>query len=432
MPVMTPQTQELLDRRNRVLGAGSDLFYDSPVEIVRGEGARLYDRDGREYLDLYNNVPCVGHGNPAVADAMSRQQRTLNVHNRYLHEGIVGFAERLVALHHDGIESVVFSCTGTEANEVALATARAVTGQEGIVCTDAAYHGSGGRVGELTGIGASADASIPVHGFPFPDAFRPLVQGLSEHDLATAYLERVEQAIASLRQRGHGFAGVLICPILANEGLPRIPAGFMARLTDLVHREGGLMIADEVQSGYGRTGRWWGYQTEGFTPDIVVTGKPMGNGLPLAATAASRSHIEAFRAATGYFNTFASTPLQAAVGMAVIDEIERLDLVAGAATTGQWLAAALQDICRDNPRVGEVRGCGLFISIEIVQGAGSREPNADTAALIANRMKAAGFLLSHAGAHNSAVKIRPPLVFDAADAERFVAAFADCLEGLDE
>lgn len=425
-----PDIKELLRRREQVLGAGAELFYDTPIEIVRGEGAFLYGADGRRYLDLYNNVPCVGHGNPVVARAMGQQQGVLNVHNRYLHDGILGFAERLVALHHDGIESVVFSCTGTEANEVALALVRAVTGQEGIVCTDAAYHGSSGRVAELSGVGSGPCSDVPVQGFPFPDCFRPPDSGLEGHALTDAYLDRVREAISGLRRGGHGFAGLLICPILANEGLPVIPPGFMSRLADLVRAEGGLLIADEVQSGYGRTGHWWGYQHHGFEPDVVVTGKPMGNGLPLAATAASREHVEAFRRATGYFNTFASTPLQAAVGMAVLDEIERLDLVAGAADTGSWLTAELERSCLDHPLVGQVRGCGLFVSVDMVAGPDSRDPNVAAAAEVANRMKDAGFLLSRAGAHGNVVKIRPPLVFARAEAELFAAAFHDCLAAI--
>ncbi len=237
-------------RRDRALGAGAELFYQTPLEIVRGEGAYLFDRDGRRYVDLYNNVPCVGHGNPAVVSAMSQQQATLNVHSRYLHEGIVQFAERLTGLHHDAIESVVFSCSGTEANDVALTMARAVTGQRGIVCTDSAYHGNAGLVGALTCVGAEAPASQDIRGFQYPDCYRPLLSGVDNDTLCEAYLEKVAAAIAQLKSSGHGLAALIACPIFANEGLPEIPTGLMARLAELVHREGGLIIADEVQSGY--------------------------------------------------------------------------------------------------------------------------------------------------------------------------------------
>ena len=325
----------LKNRRDLALGSGAELFYDEPLEIVRGEGVYLYDRDGRRYVDMYNNVPCVGHANPAVVEAMARQQATVNVHNRYLHEGIVSFAERLVGLHHDGIESVVFSCSGTEANEVAIQMARIVTRHRGLVCTDAAYHGNSELVGSLTCIGRSPQKHSEIRGFPFPERYRPLEEGLDDEALCDAYLDRVAAAIEQLKSDGSGFAALIMCSIFANEGLPEIPSGFMARVTELVHREGGLVIADEVQSGYARTGRWWGYESTEFRPDIVVMGKPMGNGLPLAATAASKDLVDTFRAGTGYFNTFSSSPLQAAVGMAVLDEIERLDLLRNAADERQ-------------------------------------------------------------------------------------------------
>lgn len=418
-------------RRDRALGAGAEYFYDEPLEIVRGEGAYLFDRDGKRYVDLYNNVPCVGHGNPAVVRAMAEQQATLNVHNRYLHEGIVSFAERLVGLHHDGIESVVFSCSGTEANEVALGMARAVTGQRGIVCTGSAYHGSAGLVGTLTYVGNEPKAGLDICGFPYPDCYRPLVSELDEAALGEQYLATVATAITHLKSSGAGFAALIVCPIFANEGLPQVPAGLLARMTELVHREGGLLIADEVQSGYGRTGRWWAYESEAVEPDIVVMGKPMGNGLPLAATAASRDFVETFRKATGYFNTFASSPLQAAVGMAVLDEIERMDLVASAARVGDKLLRDLQTRCAGHALIGDVRGRGLFISIELVKDRASREPAAALASTLANSLKDHGCLLSHAGSFDNVVKVRPPLVFAEPHADEFLRAFDQCIAQLD-
>ena len=283
-------------RRDVALGSGAELFYDTPLEIVRGDGVYLYDRGGRRYVDMYNNVPCVGHANPAVVQAMAEQQATVNVHSRYLHEGIVAFAERLAGLNHDGIESVVFSCSGTEAIEVAIQMARIVTGNRGLICTDATYHGNSELVDSLTNVGCATNQTGEIRGFPFPERYRPLEEGLSEEELCEAYLARVATAIESLKTEGAGFAALIMCSILANEGLPDIPSGFMSKVTDLVHREGGLVIADEVQSGYGRTGLWWGYEKTEFRPDIVVTGKPMGNGLPLSATAARKDFVDAFRA----------------------------------------------------------------------------------------------------------------------------------------
>ena len=253
-------TTTLAARRDRALGTGAPLFYDKPLHIVRGEGVYLFDETGRRYVDMYNNVPCVGHANPHVVEAMARQQATLNVHSRYLHEGIVALAERIAALHGPAIESVVFSCSGTEANEVALRMARGTTGKQGIVCTNATYHGNSEAVGKMTRIGAGQNSGGDVRAIPFPEMLRPIVPGASESDLAEAYLERLRGAIRSLEDDGTGFAGLIVCPIFANEGLPDVPRGFMARAAEMVRAAGGYLIADEVQAGYCRTGRWWGYE----------------------------------------------------------------------------------------------------------------------------------------------------------------------------
>jgi 4-aminobutyrate aminotransferase-like enzyme len=421
----------LAARRDRALGAGAPLFYNTPLHIVRGDGVELFDADGRRYLDMYNNVPCVGHANAHVVEAMARAQGTLNVHSRYLHEGIVAFAERLTGLHGPTIESVVFTCSGTEANEVALRMARLKTGKAGIVCTNATYHGNSEAVGKMTRIGAGQNAAGDVRAIPFPEMLRPLLPGASEDQLCEAYLERLRQAIRSFEDDGIGFAGLIVCSIFANEGLPDVPRGFMTRAAEIVRAAGGLVIADEVQAGYCRTGRWWGYDVTSFTPDIVVTGKPMGNGLPLAATAASRRLVEGFRAATRYFNTFASSPLQAAVGMAVIDVIERDGLADNVATVGAFLKAALAERKARFASIADVRGHGLFVGVEIAKADAARTPDTDKAIEIINRLKDKGFLTSNAGAYRNVVKIRPPLVFAQRHAEEFLVAFDATMAELD-
>ena len=410
-------------RRDRALGAGAALFYDTPLHIVRGEGAYLFDPEGRRYVDMYNNVPCVGHANPRVAEAMARQQATLNTHSRYLHEGVVAFAERLAALHGPQVESVVFSCSGTEANEVALRMARFATGRRGIVCTNATYHGNSELVGALTHVGSRQPETDEVHAFPFPETYRPIEAGLGEAALCEAYLERLKGAIDRFEASGVRFAALIVCSIFANEGLPNVPTGFMARAADMARAAGGLVIADEVQAGYCRTGRWWGYEVTGFTPDIVVTGKPMGAGLPLAATAASRALVETFRSKTRYFNTFASSPLQAAVGMAVLDELDAKGLKENAAGVGAPLKAALSQRKGAWEAIGDVRGEGLFVGVEMVERGPGKAPDAPLAVAMANRLKDKGFLTSNAGAFSNVVKIRPPLVFSQADAEAFLEAF---------
>ncbi|TXL71341.1 aspartate aminotransferase family protein [Vineibacter terrae] len=419
----------LVARREQALGAGAPLFYNEPLHIVRGEGVHLFDADGRRYVDMYNNVPCVGHAHPHVVEAMVRQQGTLNVHSRYLHEGIVAFAERLTRLHPAGIQSVIFTCSGTEANEVALRMARMATGRRGIICTNATYHGNSEAVGKLTRLGAEQPAGGDVRAIPFPEKLRPIVPGASDAELCEAYLDRLRDAIQHLERSGAGLAGLIVCSILANEGLPDIPDGFMARAAEMVRASGGLVIADEVQAGYCRTGRWWGYEVTRFTPDIVVTGKPMGNGLPLAATAASKALVDTFRARTRYFNTFASSPLQAAVGMAVLDVIEREGLREKVAAVGAALKAALTQRKGRCALIGDVRGHGLFIGIEIVTGDGS--PDRERTVEIVNRIKDKGFLTSNAGAFGNVVKIRPPLTFSQRHAEEFLDAFDATLDDID-
>jgi 4-aminobutyrate aminotransferase-like enzyme len=421
----------LLARRDRAFGAGAPLFYTEPLEIVRGEGAYLFDADGKRYVDMYNNVPCVGHANPRVVEAMARQQATVNVHSRYLHEGIVEFAERLTALHGPAIESVVFSCSGTEANEVALHIARTATGQRGIIGSNATYHGNSEAVIQLTKARFRPTECPEIRTIPFPEQYRPIVAGLSEAALVDAYLVRLAEAIDSLQRVGIGLAGVLFCSLFANEGLPDVPRGFMARAAAMVRAAGGLVIADEVQAGYGRSGRWWGYQVTEFEPDIVVTGKPMGNGLPLAATAASKSLVDTFRDVTHYFNTFAGSPLQAAVGMAVLDVIEQEGLVENSATVGATLKDALVERKAKRDWIGDVRGTGLFVGIELVTDSASKEPDRERAIDVVNRLKDRGFLTSNAGAYANVVKIRPPLVFTAEHAEEFLVAFDETLADID-
>lgn len=428
MTMPAPDHSGLLARRDRAFGTGAELFYARPLELVRGEGALLFDEAGNRYVDLYNNVPAIGHGNTRVADAISRQQRTLNTHSRYLSEPIVAYAECLLALHAPGIESVVFSCSGTEANDIAIQMARIATGRQGIVCSDAAYHGNSELVMRLTAVGHWQPESPDVHAFPFPDFYRPAVPGLDPAALAEHYLTGIADAISRCEQSGVGFAGLLACSIFANEGLPDLPADFMARVVDLVHAAGGLMIADEVQSGFGRTGHWWGYQANGFTPDIVVMGKPMGNGVPLSATAASHAVVSGYRGKVDHFNTTAATPLQAAAGMAVLDEIAEHGLVERAGRLGAKLKADLAAAVAGHPCIGEVRGCGLFVVTEVVADRASRAPDPALARRIAERLKDRGFLTASAGAAKNLIKLRPPLVIAAADLAAFLPALAEVLD----
>ena len=416
---------ELAARRERVFGVGAELFYDEPVHLVRGEGVYLYDVDGRRYLDLYNNVPCVGHCHPHVVEAMRRQASTLNVHSRYLHEGVIDYSERLVAKHAKGLDRLIITCTGSEANEVAIAIARAATKGRGVICSDRGYHGNTELMNKFTFAGLQNDSEIrPV---AFPQKYRPIAKGLAEEELCEAYLAEVRAAIDSFAEANVPLAGMLVCSIFANEGLPDIPAGYMARAAEMVREAGGLFIADEVQAGFCRTGSWWGYQVTDFVPDIATMGKPMGNGLPVSGVVASEALVNGFRR-SDYFNTFAASPLQAATGAAVLDVLEKEGLQHNASEVGGYLKQALAKI--ECPALGDVRGCGLFLGMEWVSDRTEKTPDRDGANRVVNRLKDKGFLIGTSGSHDATLKLRPPLVFEREHADSFLAAFEETVREL--
>ena len=424
---MSQSTEDLIARRERVLGVGAPLFYERPLHIVRGEGVFLFDADGKRYVDMYNNVPCVGHANPDVVEAMREQAATLNVHSRYLHEGVLDYAERLVAKHDPSLKRIVFTCTGTEANEVAISMARLATGGRGIICSDRGYHGNSDLVAKLTWAGGRSHPEIrPVR---YPQTYRPIEDGLSQAELADRYLADVEAAIESFAAEGVGLAAMLVCSLFANEGLPVVPTGYMARAAKLVRDAGGLFIADEVQAGFCRSGRWWGYETNDFVPDIATLGKPMGSGLPLAGVVARGELVDSFRKGSGYFNTFAASPLQAAVGSAVLDVIEREKLQQRVNEVGSYLLDNLRKIECD--AMGDVRGNGLFIGIDWVSDRETKTADPKGAIQVVNRLKDKGFLTSNAGSLFNVVKLRPPLIFAREHADCFLAAFEETVRELD-
>ena len=416
--------QGLRTRRERAMG-NSPLFYRQPVHLVRGEGIWLYDDAGRRYMDAYNNVPCVGHCHPRVVEALQRQAGTLNTHSRYLSEVVVEYCERLMALHGDPLSVLQMCCTGTEAVEVALKMARAFTGGQGIVCSNATYHGNSAEVFRMT-VGPFEPDFRRV---PFPEAYRPIREGASESELRDRYLAEIERAIEAFAADGVPFAGMLFCSIFANEGLPDVPAGFMRKAAALVRDAGGVVIFDEVQAGFGRTGRWWGYEVMDCVPDIVAMGKPMGAGLPLSGVGARPDIAEAFHAKAFYFNTTAATPLQAAVGSAVLDVIEDEALLANVNAVGGYLKDRLAGLVGRIEGVGDVRGHGLFLGVDWVADRETRKADREGAAEIVERMKEKGYLISNAGRFRNVLKIRPPLVFAREHADALFEALVETLEG---
>jgi 4-aminobutyrate aminotransferase-like enzyme len=424
-------TDELLERRYRVLGRGSPLFYEKPLHLVRGEGVWLYDADGRRYLDAYNNVPHVGHCHPHVVEAIARQAAILNTHTRYLHEGIVTYAERLTALFDRELSMAFLACTGSEANEIALRMATVCTGHKGILCTKFAYHGNTTAVAQISTV------------FPPPEGFGPHIRAITAPDSyrdpreaggalsPAAWLGEIEAACASLEASGQGVAAILVDTILSSEGLPDLPATFIEQAVAIVRRAGGVYIADEVQPGFGRTGsHWWGYQRHGVVPDIVTLGKPMANGHPVSGVVARAELATEFAAKVMYFNTFGGNPVSCAAASAVLDVLERERLKDNARVVGDYALAGLTRLMQKHDVVGDVRGSGLFFGAELVSDRRSKQPATAETKRVVNAMRDHGVLISRIGVHDNILKIRPPMPFSKENADLLLATLDDALRGL--
>ena len=422
---------DLIARRERLLGRNMSLFYEEPVHLVRGEGVWLFDADGRRYLDCYNNVPHVGHCHPRVTEAIARQASTLNTHTRYLHEGILDYVERLTATFDKSLDAAILTCTGSEANDVALRMAQAVTGKTGVIATDHTYHGNTAAVSQLS------TRMPPVGGFgghvrhvPAPDSYRPL-GGEPGDAFAAAFTAKVEEAIASLEQSPHGFSALIIDPFFANEGFPELPSGFLDGAVAAVRKAGGLVIADEVQPGFGRTGRhMWGHQKAGILADIVTLGKPMGNGHPIGGVVAGSETLNAFRKAFRYFNTFGGNPVSCAAAMAVLDVIESEKLIENAATVGAYAKAGLARLADKHDVIGDIRGSGLFFGAELVTDRSEKTPASGLATKVINGMRERGVLMGKLGIHQCTTKIRPPMPFTRENADVMLSTLDDVLSGL--
>ncbi|WP_065376717.1 aspartate aminotransferase family protein [Ensifer adhaerens] len=423
--------RNLIARRERLLGRNMSLFYEEPVHLVRGEGVWLFDADGRRYLDCYNNVPHVGHCHPRVTEAIARQASTLNTHTRYLHEGILDYVERLIATFDESLDTAILTCTGSEANDVALRMAQAVTGKTGVIATDHTYHGNTAAVSQLS------TRMPPVGGFgghvrhvPAPDSYRPL-GGEPGAAFAAAFTAKVEEAVGSLQQSPHGFSALIIDPFFANEGFPELPSGFLDGAVAAVRKAGGVLIADEVQPGFGRTGgHMWGHQKAGIVPDIVTLGKPMGNGHPIGGVVAGAETLNAFRKAFRYFNTFGGNPVSCAAAMAVLDVIDDEKLIENAADVGAYAKAGLTRLADKHEVIGDIRGSGLFFGAELVTDHAEKTPATALATKVINAMRERGVLMGKLGIHQCTTKIRPPMPFTRDNADLMLSTLDDVLSGL--
>ena len=400
------------NKRSQFMG-DSPLFYKEPINLESGEGVWLYDKSGKKYLDVYNNVPVAGHCHPRIVASLTDQASKLNVHSRYVSDVVVDYSEKLISLHSDNLSKLQMACSGTEAVEVAIKMARIYTGGQGIICSNATYHGNSHETFRMT-IGPFEPEFRRV---TYPESYRPIKEGLSEADLCALYIKEVEKQIEGFNQDGIKFAGLIFCSIFANEGLPDFPKDYLSKVSKLVRDSGGVVILDEVQAGFGRTGTWWGYELSNVSPDIAVMGKPMGSGLPVSGVVTTEEISDSFHEKAFYFNTTAATPLQAAVGGTVIDIIQDEGLIENAEKIGGYLKAELLKIKDDFDYLGDIRGPGLFIGLDIVDNKEDKNPDREKAIEIVEILKSKGVLISNAGQYRNVLKLRPPLVFDSSHAD---------------
>ncbi|MEM6322200.1 MAG: aspartate aminotransferase family protein [Pseudomonadota bacterium] len=411
----------LLARRLRNFGAASVLFYNRPIEMVRGQGAWIEDVSGTRYLDFYNNVPSVGHSHPRVVEAVQAQIGQLNINSRYLHRLTEAYLERLRATLPPGDWNVLLGCSGSEANDIALRAAKRWTGGTGFIVTQTAYHGNTAAVIEVS------PASLK-RGKPPGHVCTIAPPGALSYgdDIAGGFAKAVRRAITTLRRRGHKVAALLVDSIFSSDGVFPDPPGFLFQAVDDVRKAGGIMIADEVQPGFGRTGRMWGFERHGVEPDIVTMGKPMANGYPVSGMATRREILSKFCEDIGYFNTFGGTPVAAAAGLAVLDVIEDEGLAQNATQIGRYLHGRLQEVQASDARIGDVRGAGLFLGVDLVDPASGAPDPAEAKTLI-NGLRDRRVLIGAAGRLGHTLKVRPPLCLSQSEADMFVEALRDAL-----
>lgn len=409
---LSPEEEALVARRQRLLGPAYRLFYETPVHLVRGEGVWLYDAAGNAYLDTYNNVASVGHCHPHVIAATARQSALLASHTRYLHDTVLDYAEKLLGHFPPELSHVMFTCTGSEANDLAFRIARARTGGTGIIVTENAYHGV---THTIAGLSPSLGAGVPlgehVRTVPAPSGD------------AGAFTAGVEAAIADLLRHGIRPAALIVDTIFSSDGVYAEPKGFLQPAVAAIRAAGGIFIADEVQPGFGRTGEaMWGFERHGLLPDMVSLGKPMGNGYPVAALVLRPEVIAEFGAKARYFNTFGGNAVAAATAMAVLEVVEGEALQANALKVGAAFRDGLRALSKDHAAVGETRSAGLFLGTDILSPE-TGAPDAARAARLVNRLREARVLISATGPKGHVLKIRPPLVF----AQEHVDLFLDRL-----
>lgn len=415
-------TRGLIERRARLLGPAYRLFYKHPVQVSRAQGVLLYDKDGNEYLDAYNNVVSVGHAHPRVVQAISEQLSVLCTHTRYLQEGILDYAEQLLPTFGGELGRsghLMLTCTGSEANDLALRMAQYHTSRQGVIITAEAYHGNSHLTAGISpSLGSASPLGTWVRQIPAPDSYR-----IPAENMGRWLADQVEIQIRDLERHGNGLAAFIADAAFSSDGIFTHPTDLLGPVAQAVHKAGGLYIADEVQSGFGRLGdTLWGYQRHGVQPDIVTMGKPMGNGFPVAGVAVSPQVVARFGHDMRYFNTFGGNTVAVAAAQATYDVIRDENLLDHARRVGDVLRDGLRDLAERHACMGDVRGAGLYAGVELVKDRATKAPDAAMAAAIVNGLRERRVLISATGFHANTLKIRPPLVFTEAHAGRLLEA----------
>jgi 4-aminobutyrate aminotransferase-like enzyme/Ser/Thr protein kinase RdoA (MazF antagonist) len=422
---------KVLATRNVRFARSQRSYYDRPMNLVGGRGSWLYDEFGRGYLDAMNNVSHVGHSNPRVVEAATAQLWRLNTNSRFLYQGIAEYAERLTALLPNSLEVVFLVCSGSEANDLAVRIARTVTGRADVLVVDGAYHGN---TSVITGLspnrykGPGGTGPDPAtHEVQQPNRYRGPF-GYDDPDAGSKYAADVQRQVDRLMALGTPPAAFIAESAMGTAGSIFYPDGYLARAHASVRAVGGLCIADEVQVGFGRLGDvFWGFESQGVVPDIVTMGKPIGNGHPMAAVVTTREIADAFDTGMRYFNTFGGNPVSCAIGTAVLEEIAERDLQTHAAETGRIFKQRLDELAGRHELIGDVRGHGMYLGVELVRDRATKEPAAREALMVSELMKDEGMLVYPTGMADNVLKLKPPLTFTSADADLFTEVLDEVL-----
>ncbi|MCR4396177.1 MAG: aminotransferase class III-fold pyridoxal phosphate-dependent enzyme [Candidatus Saccharicenans sp.] len=418
------QKDSLLTFRKAHLSEALSLSYRKPLHIVRGAGQFLFDSESRSYLDCVNNVCHLGHCHPRVARAVARQMTVLNTNTRYLYDQLSAYIEKLLARFPRKFTHCFLVNSGSEANDLALRLARNFTGGSELLVIDGAYHGSLTSLVEISPYkfdGPGGKGAPPfVHKVPTPDPYRGLYRGRSE-ETAEKYAAEVKKLVASLQAEKKKLVGMISESIMSCAGQVFFPPRFLKKAFEVVKSAGGVTIADEVQVGFGRPGYFfWGFESQEASPDIVTLGKPIGNGHPIGAVITTADIARRFATGMEYFNTFGGNPVSCAAGLAVLEAIEEENLQENARRVGDYFLRELRKLQKRHRLVGEVRGRGLFLGVELVRDRKTLEPATAEAKDIIEKMKDRGILLSTDGPFRNVIKIKPPLVFTSNDVDRVV------------